>query len=187
MLDLFRVINTRLGSNVRTVLANLVGFGTTGDDENAERHDDCEVVQPIGLVSRPVLDADTEALVYDDGDERVVLGFVRKSSTLHDCETGETQLYGDKEPSCRVRCRASGKMEAFSKDGQDLVLNAGTKKVARVDDTVDCGNLQFLPNAGTAAAVLNYYPPGTPVVPLPGSTVYAVSGKITSGADRVKA
>jgi hypothetical protein len=174
MLDFFRVINTRLGSNVRTVLANLVGFGTTGDDDNAERADDCEVIQPIGLIARPVLDADTEALVYRDGDEHVVIGFVRKSSTVHDCETGETQLYSDKEPLCRIRLRANGKIEITAKAGQDIVLNGGNASVGRVGDAVNPSAAMTTWMGQVATATMTTAPVGA-------------IGAIAAGASNVKA
>lgn len=80
----------------------------------------------------------------------------------------------------------------LDKDGQ-IILNGGTKKVARVDDTVNAGWLVFTPNVPPAgAASLIYLPPET--LPVPNNILYPppmvllhLTGKIDSGADKVKA
>ena len=60
-----------------------------------------------------------------------------------------------------------------------VIFDGGTKAVARVDDTVDCGRLRYVPGSPGA---LFYTPPGgveAPVSATPPGT--AISGKITSG------
>ncbi len=67
----------------------------------------------------------------------------------------------------------------------ELVFEGGTKSVARVDDTVDCGKLRYVPGSPGA---LFYTPPGgieAPVSPAPPGT--SISGKVTSGAAKLKA
>lgn len=79
-------------------------------------------------------------------------------------------------------------VEIQSGDDDDIVLNAGTRKVARVDDTVDCGSLVLLASPSTPPVYsLQYTPPGGASTTYPVGSPIPLQGKITSGADRVKA
>lgn len=179
VLDFMKLLATSLGSSARVVLAQLRGVGTEGDDDNAEPFDSSEVVQPMGLVSRPVATSSLEALVLRDGDEAIVIAIVDKGMTaLSDLDEGETRLYGAQRPTATLRIRASGAIEITAHSGQDIVLNGGTLRVARESDAVSAGTLYFVPGSG--GATLTYSPPGGP----PGAgTPIALSGlTITSGA-----
>ena len=175
MLEFHKLARTSLGTRVRTVLATVLGFGMTGDDENAETNEDCECIQPLGLCARPVPDEDTEALVYVDGDERVIIGLVHKTSSLHTVEEGAAELYSPKEPTCVMKMRADGKIEVTAKSGQDIVLNAGDKRIARMTDNVNVCTIAATagpyPAAITITPILADGTPGTPVVGAPGSPV----------------
>jgi phage gp45-like len=200
MLRFAKVLRTRLGASARTLLVQLRGLGSTGDDDQAEALDDVEVMQPFGLFSRPPLATSLEALIAEIGEEVIALVLGNKGASALDVEEGETRLYGAKESDARVRLRASGAVNVESKAATDITLNGGTKSVARVDDTVNCGTLAL-----TAATVgpnvvvtLTYVPPSGPpqvssfslaiatlaaTVPL----TQSLAGVVTSGAARVKA
>lgn len=126
-------------SQGRALLAQLRGAGETGRDEEAEAHDDVEVLQPLGLRVRPVQRGSLEAVVLERGDERVALVLVDKlrASGAVEAEEGETQLHGLAEQSAVVRIRASGDIEITPKSGRQVLLNttsAAGKVVARKDD-----------------------------------------------------
>ena len=73
--------------------------------------------------------------------------------------------------------------------GKDIVLNAGTKKVARVSDAVFVGTLAVTGAPGTTLTFTPYNSdgtPGTPIGPLPTVTIQAVISDYV-GADHVKA
>ena len=177
MLEFHKLLRTSLGTRVRTVLAHVVGFGMTGDDANAEQSEDVEVVHPVGFVARPVPDADTEAVIYRDGDEVIVLFFVHKSSTVHTVEEGAAELYSPKEPTCVVKMRASGKIEITAKSGQDIVLNGGSAKVGRVGDAVAVASTMSTWISAVTSYV-NGIAPGTLVLP-------TNFGTINAGADHI--
>lgn len=66
----------------------------------------------------------------------------------------------------------------------EIAFDNGTKAVARVDDTVDCGTLSGTAPGGGGPVTFTYTPPGgAPVV----STTVSLSGKITSGNTKFKA
>lgn len=173
--DFAEVVSTAVGGTARTVLASLRLVGHSGQNDSAEPAEGCEVIKPLGLVSRPVVTALTEAVYVRIGDEIVVLGLLDKGGAVHDCEEGETQLYGAQEPTARVRIRASGAVEITAKAGQDVSLNGGTLRVARESDGIT-------PTAAMAAWItaisgyVNGIAPGTATPP--GVSI----GTITAGA-----
>lgn len=125
MIEFAKLLKSSLGQRVRTVLAQVAMFGSEGDDENAEQSENCEALHPIGFVSRPTSGSGSaEAVIVRDGDEVHVLFFLDKTDALHDCEEGEAQVYSPKEPSCRIRFRASGDIEILPKDGQKVYVGA---------------------------------------------------------------
>ncbi len=87
----------------------------------------------------------------------------------------------------------------------DIVLNDGVHKIARVNDTVDCGSISITPVVITGTANFWYYPPGggtkyligTLISPMltgsgtplndSGLPLIPVNGVITSGADHALA
>ncbi len=173
-MDFAKVTRTSNGQNVRTVLAQIKIYGDAGDDQNAETVDDAEVLHTVGFVARPPITPTLEALIERDGDDFVVLCFADKTDTLHDVEEGASEVYSPKEPSCRIRMRASGDIEITAKSGQNIILNGGTKSIGRVDDQV-----QVTIPAGTfltaaSGGVMN-------------ASAVTVTGKINAGANNVKA
>lgn len=202
MLRFLKVTRTRVGERVRALMLQVRGYGVEGadDDESTERQDDVELVQPLGLMARAVIARGLEVLTAEIGDQTIGLALLNKALSVLSLEEGETRLYGAGEPDARVRLRASGAVNVESKAATDITLNGGTKSVARVDDTVNCGTLAL-----TAATVgpnvvvtLTYVPPSGPpqvssfslaiatlaaTVPL----TQSLAGVVTSGAARVKA
>ncbi len=70
----YTVTRTSLGARARVLTAQLRGAGPDGGPEDeAEVIADAEVLQPLGLFSRPHLTAHTEALAVESGDEVLVL------------------------------------------------------------------------------------------------------------------
>lgn len=111
-------------------------------------------------------------------------------------------------PGTSVKVSAGQRVRIFFEDGDrtkpvaalwdegvavdEIKFAGGTKSIARVDDTVDCGKLTIIAAAGAAPVV--YTPPGgSPVTcgtlaatGLTGNITINLSGKITSGNDRLK-
>lgn len=124
-IEFARLLGTKLGQRVRTVLAQVALFGAEGDDANAEQAENCEVFHPVGFVSRPASGSATaEAVVIREGYEVHVLCFVDKNDTVHDCPEGGAEMYSPKEPSCRVRVMPNGDVEIIPKNGQKVYVGA---------------------------------------------------------------
>lgn len=186
-----KVTRTRLGERARTLLAQIRGFGSEGADDSAEAQDDIEVVQPFGLLARPVIAAGLELLGVEIGDSTLGLALLNKALSALDVEEGETRLYGAKESSCRVRMRADGSIDVEAKSGAairittaggaNIVLNGGTLDVARKTDPVSPTTAMVTWMSQVATAI-NTLAPGsvTPAAPLTFAT-------ITSGNSTVKA
>ena len=197
MLRFAKLLSTAVSSARRVLTAQLRGFGAEGDDDNAEPIEGAaagggvEVLQPLGLMSRPIAGAHTEAVVIDvrDGDEQIAIVMIDKSGAAQNVEEGESRLYSPAEGTCVIRLRASGKIEITAKSGQDVVVNGGTLKIARDSDPVRVGTL-----AGTAGPYpVNFtFTPqnadGVPGAPSVGPTV-TLAGVISNagGAANAKA
>ncbi len=133
MYDFFKITRTSLGTNVRVLLAQLRGLGAEGDDDNAEPHDDVEVIYPLGLIARPYLTDHTEGVGFQDGDEVTLLSIIDKGlaklGVTPELEEGETRLFGAKEPGAMIRIKANGSIAANAKDGQTITLTANEATV----------------------------------------------------------
>jgi hypothetical protein len=140
-IDFFKVTRTDNGTSTRTLTMHVRGFGATGGDDDAEPDENVELAQQLGFASRPYLSDDTECIGIRRGDEILALVILDKSLSAQDLEEGETRMYGAREPSAVMRIRATGKIEVTAKSGQDIVLNGGTLKVARVSDLLKVGTL----------------------------------------------
>ena len=147
MIDLMKIIRTTLGASARVVLANLIGRGSTGQDQRGEPYNDAEVFQPLGVAARPKLSEGTEALVFRIGREVFVLCQLDKSMTKYvqaDLDEGEVLLYGPAEPGSQVAIRKAGNIAIKAKEDQNIaldvsgtgkvVVNGGNAKVSRVGD-----------------------------------------------------
>lgn len=191
MIEFFKVIGTSNGATKRVVVSRLRGVGAAGDDDGAEPIDDAEVLFPIGYAARPYLtDHETEAVVVRIGDEVEVLGLIDKSGTVLDLEEGEVRISGHKEPTARLRLRANGSVDLESKSDQDVRLNGGSLKAARVTDPVRIGTLAGVTSGGPVTFTFqpldaNGAPAGSPDVNATVTLVGVISN--AGGAARVKA
>jgi hypothetical protein len=119
---------------MRVLLAQLRGLGAPGERERAQRADDVEVVQPMGLRVRPAITSSLEAVVVETpSGERIAVVLVDKARAAGavEAEIGETQLHGLAEQSAVIRIRASGDIELTPKSGRNLILAGGSTAVAK--------------------------------------------------------
>ncbi len=123
MLEFMKIVATRAGTSVRTLLADLRGVGQEDDDANAEPVSGAEMLFPHGFVARPSLAATLEALVARIGDEVVALFPVNKGSAAFSptVEEGETRVYN-----------VAGAMVRLLSDGA-IEIRQGATVVAKVD------------------------------------------------------
>ncbi len=189
-----KVLRTSLASRARSLLVQLRGLGNTGDDDNAESHDDIEVMQPLGLFARPTIRASLEALIVAVGEDLLALALADKGAgVMSDVEEGETRIYSAGGSTCRVRLRADGSIDIEATSNKniritsagsgDVVLNGGSLKVARVTDPTT-GHTH---GPGTMTVTV---PPGGAggTFPVVGATASATDTIASSGgAARVKA
>lgn len=92
----------------------------------------------------------------------------------------ETAVVQSKDGDVELEVTASGKKVKLGA--------AATKAVNREGDPTDNGCLVFLPNVGTAAAQLQFFPPGATVPPVvPPAVRINLTGKTGAGSSKVKA
>ena len=110
-----------------------VGIAGTGDesarDQGIRRRD------PSGFDSRPL--AGTEAaVVFNRGAASggMMVGNGRRGGDP-DIESGEAVVYSPKEPTCKVWFDKDGVLHIDAKAAKDVVVNAGTAKVALHGDS----------------------------------------------------
>ena len=158
----------------------------------------------IGVAVRPVVARTLRALGIELGDEVAVLKLWDKSKSPTDLEIGETRLYACGDVAVRVRMKtdglvveakgatititSAGAVQMTAASGQDITLNGGSLRVARVTDavTVDAALVTTL---GQIATLLNAPGPvvGSPgtITPFTGPTVGTIA--TDAGASTVKA
>lgn len=199
-LEFVKVTAVAVSTSTRAVTMQAAGAGAEGDDNDAERFDEVEVVQPLGVLANPILTDTTQAVAVRHGDELVALFIVDKGRSAQAIESGETRLYGagTNNQTTVIRLRASGAIEITSANNGainitangtgDVVVNGGSLKIARVTDPVRIGTV-----TGTAGP----YPvvftttlvdaDGTPGAPTVGNTA-TLSGVVSNagGASRAK-
>lgn len=188
MLEVAKVKETNVGTRTRVLTARILVAGAEGDDENAEEFDDAEVLSPLGLDVRPVPTSQLQALIIRDGDDALIISMRDKSRTkLTDLEVGETRLSGAKEETARIRIRANGDIEITAKSGSNVIVNGGTKEVARKDDAVNCGTLTATVPSGSGTVPVTFiYTDANGVPSLPSTSAVMTGGKITAGAANFK-
>lgn len=192
MIDLATVTRLDADAQRRVITAQIRGAVTDDAPDDAEEHDEVEVLQPAGLLARPELTATTEAAVVMRGDEPVVILLIDKGATAQTPEAGEVRLHGVAAASATavVRIRADGSVEITTTTNKHLTLtangtgevrvNGSAVKVAADQDPVDAGTLTFVP--GTGGASLTYTPPGG--APSGVTTGTSLVGKIAVAASR---
>lgn len=175
-LELYAVASTLVdtsNSSARVLLANLRGFGNTGEDGSAEAIEQCEVIFPYGFASRPSITQHTEALCAYYGDQMICLAVLDKSAVdISSLEEGEVRLQN--KAGAVIRMRANGDIELTAASGRDIIHNGGSLKVARDTDPVEVT-----------------IPIGTVVIAATGATLnptpITLSGTIKNGVLHVKA
>lgn len=200
-IEFVRVSLTEVSTTSRAVTAQVLAAGAEGQDAgDAESFDDSEVVQPLGVIARPVVTQTTEAVGVRRGDEMVLLFVLDKGRSAQDVEEGETRLYGAgaSNQTTVVRLLPDGGIEITSANNGnvtvnangtgEVVVNGGTLKVARVTDPVRVGTL--VGTAGPYPVNFTFTPQdanGTPGTPSTGPTV-TLAGVVSNagGAARFK-
>jgi hypothetical protein len=139
--------------------------------------------------------------------QKVIVGAESPSYGPTDLSVGDSAMYSSAHREgqvCVTKHAATGKITIDSKSDQDVQVNGGTLKVARVSDDVDCGLLRsqvVAVGAGVFAYTIFYRAPGgafvtllefnalsTPVIPpVAGTVSIPIEGDITTGAERLKA
>lgn len=141
-------------------------------------------VQHFGFRSRPPKDVWTVRLATTGGATNNVT--VGEDSTRYgpsDLDDGEVALFNSVS-GLEVRFDGNGNINAQSAPGQLINLQGGDRGVARLNDSVDCGTLIFVPGP---SAALSYVAPGGQMPPIPqGAATIALKGVISSASDRTK-
>lgn len=205
MFTRWKVTRAAIDAASKLLHLQLRGEGNEGDDAAARPIDEAVFYSALGLAVRPVIARTLRALGYEDGDEIAVVKLWDRARSPTDLSEGETRLYACGDVAVRVRMKtdglvveakgatititSAGAVQMTAASGQDITLNSGTLKVARVTDPVRIGTL-----AGTAGP----YPvvfttvlvdaDGAPASTTVGNTA-ALSGVVSraGGAARVKA
>lgn len=129
-LDFAKVTVVTVSSTLRCVTVQVAAMGDAGDDNTAERGDDVEVLQPLGLMASPTLTAETEAPFVRIGDRQVALGLVDKSAPVQNVATGETRLYGvngSTNNTATIIILPTGAITITPKSAQTLTLAGGAQ------------------------------------------------------------
>lgn len=190
-LEFVKVTSVAVSTSTRAVTMQAAGAGAEGDDNDAERFDEVEVVQPLGVFASPILTDTTQAVAVRHGDELVALFIVDKGRSAQAIESGETRLYGagTNNQTTVIRLRASGAIEITSANNGainitangtgDVVVNGGTKRVAREEDALNVGTL--VATAGPYPVLFTYVAgaAGVPAAAPPGGV--ALAGVLTTG------
>lgn len=181
--------------------------GDEGDDATAAGIDEqaAQYLSQLGVAVRPIVARTLRALGVEHGDEVLVLKLWDKARSPTDLDAGETRVFacGDitvalqmktdgvvlTAKGATVTITSAGAVSVTAASGQDITLNAGTLKAARVTDPV---------RIGTIVATAGPYPvtfvttlvdadgvPGTPTT----STTATLAGVVSNagGAAHVKA
>lgn len=131
----------------------------------------------FGLYAPPGKDDEVQVLVPGgEWDHGLVLG-----PRMWSASDPPPQAAIDHPADFVLVAKADANVRISVQGGGDVILNGGSLKVARDTDDVDCGAYVFVP--GTGDASLTWVPPGAPAMP----GMVAVAGKISGGADHVKA
>lgn len=190
MLSRWKVTAAAFNAVSKLLELQLRGDGDEGDDGRSAQTDEGVFYHHLGLAIRPVVARTLRALGYEDGDDVAVLKVWDKARTPTDLAVGETRVYAAGDLTARVRLKtdgltveasgatititSAGAIQVTPAAGQDIVLNGGSARVARVGDAIAGhthapGSLQVVIPSGSSA--------GT----------YAVTGATASAADTIAA
>lgn len=161
----------------------------TADDDTNKGQRPVRRIEPFGLRSRTP--SKMRALWLRLGASNVVFLGIAPSQGYgpSDLEDGEVAIYNVSK--ALQRFWKTGKITIDADSGQDIVLNGGTKKVARVTDPVRIGTLAGSTPVGGGAVTFVFTPvdadgtPGTPVTSVTANIAGIISN--AGGAPNVKA
>lgn len=191
MFGIFEVVRAGLSATSKLLELQVRGMGAEGNDATASVIDGVQMVEQLGVAANPVVASTLRVIGWQQGVQLWALKIFDKSKRPTGIASGEIRFHGLEKVAAALRILATGKINIDAESGQDLVLNSGTKKVGRVGDSVDLGTFLFLPNAGVAAAVLSWIPPGggaAVIIATPLAGGSNIAGKISGpGADHVLA
>lgn len=197
MLSRWKVTAAAFGAVSKLLELQLRGDGDEGDDDGSAQTDDGVFYHHLGLAIRPAVARTLRALGYEDGDDVAVLKVWDRARTPTDLAAGETRVYAAGDLTARVRLKtdgltveasgatititSAGAIQVTPAAGQDIVLNGGSARVARVGDattghTHAAGGLQVVIPSGSSAGTY----------PVTGVTASSTD-TIAAGAARVKA
>ena len=154
-LSFARVLTAEASTSTRCVTVQVAASGDEGDtNEDTERGDAVEVLQPLGLLAVPTVTSTTQAPFMRVGDQMVALGIIDKGAAAQSVEAQETRLYGagSGNATANVRIRASGAVEVNSKTNTNITLTAGGTGVVTMQD----GSQAFLRGNQFATAVTTF-------------------------------
>lgn len=150
-------------------------------------------IDPFGFRSRPP--KGVRALWLRLGSSNIVFLGIAPTEKYgpQDLGVGDSAIYSTADGAV-IKIDSDGKITIVSSTGQkvtidgdgDVVVNGGTQKVARVDDSVNAGSVTATTQITGEAIVFQYTTAGG-VGPVGGTTMNMTGGKITSGADKFKA
>lgn len=201
----FRIITNSLGGSNRVVMAQVRGVGVDGQDDQAEPGDDCEVLHPLGFMSRATIPANGNAVTMIGvrvGNDIIGLGVRDKSMpalTDSDLADGDAVMYSPGAPGSTVKMAANGDVTATVKSGQVFTVDVNGAQL-KIDAngaitlaaasgqslTASASNGQAVIGTSgqvtiTAASGQNASLTGTDVVLNSGSTPVAKEGSMLQG------
>jgi phage gp45-like len=198
MFGLFMATQAAFNSTSKFLHLQLRGLGGEGNDEAAESVDDAVFMQQFGVAVRPVIARTLRVLGIRSGADIWVLKLWDKAKIPTDLEEGETRVYAVGDNTKRIRIRrtqgfsieingatisidSNGKVSITPASGQDVVVNSGIRKVARVGDNVNIATISG--QAGPYPVIFTVTPTdadGSPGLPSGGPSA-TLTGYVANG------
>lgn len=191
MIELAKIVSSARSATSKLVELSARALGDEASDEQSEAVDQVTFLSPLGLFVMPAVQRSLRALVARVGGpvEAVALALWDKQLEQQPAPVaGETRVYGAGWPEVNLRL-LNGLIELRVGSNAGVLKLApdgggyADKGVARVGDTVGCGQLTATNGGGTVTFTLIPEGGGAPIV----SPTLTISGKITSGSSQVKA
>lgn len=192
MLTLAKVTRALFDSASKLLELQIREDGDEGDDEGARPEDRASFLSQLGVAVRPVVASTLRALVYEDGDDTLVVKLVDKARLPTDLDEGETRVYSAGTIANAVRLLAA----RIVVEAPEIRLGAtAAKKVNREGDAILPGTFSIVGSGVTVT--FTYTPPdGSPqavTLTIPngvaqsGPTSLTLGGKTGPGSSKVLA
>jgi phage gp45-like len=114
----------------------------------------------------------------------MIVGIATDKYGPQDLAEGETVIW-NKQTGCRIKLDENGKITIDAPAGQDVMVNGGSEKVARTNDTLTASGAFLTWAAAVDAGIPTNTPPATPFAAAAG--LAGGMGDIETGAARFKA